>query len=175
MVMSMLEAGGLPVFSDDIRTLDEDNPKGYHEYEPVKQLHNNQEDKTWVGDSRGQALKVISQLLKELPGPYGYKVVFMHRNLEEVTASQNKMLIRRGRPAAAGADQQIISLFQEHINAVKEWLEKQPNFEVLHVAHREVLDDPLGQARKISRFLNLDLDVDKMAAAVDTELYRNRT
>ena len=38
MLMKMLEAGGLPVVADGIRTADEDNPKGYYEDERVKGL-----------------------------------------------------------------------------------------------------------------------------------------
>ena len=174
MLMSMLEAGGLTVVSDHLRTADEDNPKGYHEYEPVKQLHR-QEDKTWIGDARGKAIKVISQLLKALPGPYRYKVVFLHRNLEEVIASQNKMLVRRGQPPKAGSDEQMMALFREHVKAVKEWLARQSNFEVIHVKHKDVLDDPQGQAKQINKLLNLDLDAERMAAAVDRNLYRNRS
>ena len=32
MMMKMLEAGGMQVLTDNIRTPDEDNPKGYYEF-----------------------------------------------------------------------------------------------------------------------------------------------
>ena len=38
MMMKMLEAGGIPPLQDNIRTADEDNPKGYYEFERVKKL-----------------------------------------------------------------------------------------------------------------------------------------
>ena len=38
MMMKMLEAGGLSVLTDSIRQADIDNPKGYYEYERVKNL-----------------------------------------------------------------------------------------------------------------------------------------
>src|SRR3569833_284119 len=38
MLMQMLAAGGVPVMSDGLREADEDNPRGYVEYEPVKNL-----------------------------------------------------------------------------------------------------------------------------------------
>ena len=38
MLMKMLEAGGVPIVTDGLRTADEDNPKGYYELERVKNL-----------------------------------------------------------------------------------------------------------------------------------------
>ena len=40
MAMKMLEAGGMELVVDNIRTADEDNPKGYYEDERVKDLEN---------------------------------------------------------------------------------------------------------------------------------------
>ena len=36
MMMKMLEAGGMQILTDNLRTADENNPKGYYEYERVK-------------------------------------------------------------------------------------------------------------------------------------------
>ena len=36
MMMKMLEAGGMELLTDGIRTADEDNPQGYYEFERVK-------------------------------------------------------------------------------------------------------------------------------------------
>jgi hypothetical protein len=38
MMMAMLEAGGVPIMTDAEREADIDNPKGYFEYERVKNL-----------------------------------------------------------------------------------------------------------------------------------------
>jgi hypothetical protein len=35
MMMKMLEAGGIPPLTDEIREADKDNPKGYYEFERV--------------------------------------------------------------------------------------------------------------------------------------------
>jgi hypothetical protein len=43
MAMKMLEAGGVPLLMDGIRTADEDSPKGYFEFERVKDLASEQE------------------------------------------------------------------------------------------------------------------------------------
>ncbi len=95
MIMKMLEAGGLPVLTDGLRAADEDNPKGYYEVERVKGLAE-ETDKGWLAEARGKGIKVISYLLKSLPPQFNYRVVFIRREIEEVLASQRKMLARRG-------------------------------------------------------------------------------
>ena len=59
MAMKMLQAGGMQTTADGIRTADEDNPEGYFEDERVKDLAE-MEDKDWLKDSRGKAIKVIA-------------------------------------------------------------------------------------------------------------------
>ena len=49
MMMKMLEAGGLAPMTDSIREADIDNPKGYYEYERVKDLEN-EKDKSFQKD-----------------------------------------------------------------------------------------------------------------------------
>ena len=95
MMMRMLDAAGLEILTDHERRADEDNPKGYYEHERVKDLES-EADKSWVREARGKVLKVISHLLKDLPDENFYNVIFMRRDLDEVIASQNKMLERRG-------------------------------------------------------------------------------
>ena len=64
MMMQMLAAGGLSVLSDGMRQADEDKPRGYYELEAAKKLA---ADNTWLGKARGQAVKVVAQLLPSLP------------------------------------------------------------------------------------------------------------
>ena len=174
MMMGMLEAGGVEILTDRLREADEDNPKGYFEFEPVKQLA---EDKTksWLEDAPGKAVKVISELLKELPSDFSFRLIFMNRNLEEVIASQNKMLVRGGQPPAAGDDERMTLLFERHLEKVKQWTDRQSHFEVLFLDYKKVLEDPAGKAEQIKAFLQRELDLTKMARVVDRQLYRNRS
>ena len=113
MMMKMLEAGGVPIMTDAIRTADVDNPKGYYEYERVKELEK-ETDKRYVREGRGKALKVISFLLKELPDDNFYRVVFMRRDLGEVISSQNKMLDRRGwSQVLPDPDEPVVHIYAE--------------------------------------------------------------
>ena len=107
MLMKMLDAGGVPPLTDNIRTADEDNPKGYYEFERVKALDKG--DTAWVADAHGKSVKVISALLKHLPADQSYRVVYVRRNMDEILASQRKMLVRRGEdPDKIDDAQQII-------------------------------------------------------------------
>src|SRR5262245_12295550 len=93
MMMSMLEAGGLGALTDGIRAADEDNPKGYYEFERVKKI---KQDTAWLADAKGRVVKMISQLLLDLPAAYQYRIIFMRRNIDEILASQKQMMVRRG-------------------------------------------------------------------------------
>jgi hypothetical protein len=172
MMMKMLEAGGIPPVTDEIREADEDNPKGYYEFERVKQM--DQGDTSWVPGAQGKVVKVISALLKHLPDDHQYRVVFVRRNMPEILASQRKMLIRRGEDPDKMDDKQMAMLFEKHLRQVEEWMAARPNFQVLYVHYTDVLTDPMPQIAKINEFLGEALDTQAMATVVDRNLYRNR-
>jgi hypothetical protein len=172
MLMKMLEAGGLPLVTDGLRTADEDNPKGYYEVERVKNLAN-ETAKGYLRDARGKGLKVISYLLRSLPRDLNYKVLFIRRDLDEILASQKKMLDRRAE-AHDLAPEKMRDLFQDDLWRSTYLLKHQPQFDSLDVHYTEILSQPLEQAKRINAFLGGRLDVESMASAVDPKLYRNR-
>jgi hypothetical protein len=172
MMMKMLEAGGIPPITDELRTADEDNPKGYYEFERVKQMDKGDID--WVPNAKGKVVKVISALLKYLPGDQPYRVVFVRRNMPEILASQRKMLIRRGEDPNKMDDEQMAMLFEKHVKQVEAWLASQPNIRTLYVHYSDVLANPLPQIAAINDFLGGTLGTGRMAEVVDPELYRNR-
>jgi len=172
MMMKMLEAGGLTVLTDSIRQADIDNPKGYYEYERVKNLEK-ETDKSYVREARGKVLKVISFLLKDLPDDNFYRVVFMRRHLDEVISSQNKMLDRRGEDAIEDRET-MAEAYRNHLAAVKILVRKRPNLEMLEFRYDEAVKNPKEAARSVNAFLGGALDERAMAAVIDGELYRNR-
>ncbi len=171
MTMQMLESGGLDIATDGIRKPGEDNPKGYYEYERVKDLEK-ETDKSYLEEFRGKTIKVISFLLKDLPETNNYKVVFMRRNLDEILASQAKMLKNRGE-ASESSNEEMLELYNNHLWKVNYLLKHRPCFEFLEVNYKDVVENPRREAEHISEFLG-NLDVDKMTSAVDEKLYRNR-
>jgi hypothetical protein len=173
MLMQMLESGGMPIVTDKIRTPDEDNPKGYHELERVKELDKTS-DKTWLKNHRGQVIKTISFLLQDLPLDVNYRVLFMRRNLDEVLRSQNKMLERNGATGAGAPDDKMRQNYELHLRKVHYWLTHKPNFQVLYLDYSAVVEDPRREATRIKAFLGRALNVEAMASAVESGLYRNR-
>ncbi len=171
MMMRMLEAGGLPVLTDGVREANEDNPRGYYEFERVKALEH---DGAWLKKARGKAVKVISALLEHLPEGYTYKVVFMERHLDEVLASQKRMLVRQGKPTDTVDDESMRALFQKHLEQSKRWLSQQPHVDVLYVSYNETIEDPAQKAAKVNRFLGGNLDEEAMRRVIDPTLYRQR-
>jgi len=171
MMMRMLEAGGLPVLVDHVRTADEDNPEGYYEFERVKKI---EQDTAWLDDAHGKVVKMISALLTHLPPGHTYKVVFMRRKLDEVLASQRQMLIRRGKPTDATSDERMAQFFTRHLEKVDAWMQAQPNLEVLYVSYNELMEDPQTHCARVAGFLGLPMDPARMAAVASTRLYRQR-
>jgi len=171
MMMKMLEAGGLEVVSDHLRRADVDNPLGYYEFERVKKI---EEDQSWLPDTQGKVVKMVSTLLQHLPRDYDYKIVFMQRDMEELIASQNKMLQRLGKEGGRASDDVMAGLFQKHLREVKHWLAQQPNMETLYVPYNNVVRNPAAYSQQVGSFLGRDLNLDRMIATVDTSLYRNK-
>jgi len=172
MMMKVLEAGGLPPLTDNIRTADEDNPKGYYEFERVKQLPKG--DVAWLPDAQGKVVKVIAALLPSLPGGYDYRVIFMQRAMPEVLASQRQMLIRRGEDPDKIPDEAMAKLFEKHLRQVDDWIKQQPNVERLDVNYNDMLKKPQPFIDQIDAFLGNQLDRAKMATVVDPSLHRQR-
>lgn len=171
MMMKAIDAGGIEPMIDHIRKADEDNPKGYYEFEPVKKTR---EDASWLTDAPGKVVKMVYRLLYDLPANYQYRVVFMRRDLTEVLASQKKMLERSGKTGGGVPDAQMAALFNAELQKCEKWIAEQPNFKVLYIDHREMIKDAKTQSEKINAFLDGDLNVDAMAKTVDPSLYRNR-
>ncbi|HEV2969318.1 MAG TPA: sulfotransferase [Pirellulales bacterium] len=169
LMMQMLSAGGIEIVTDAIRAADTDNPRGYLEFEQVKKI---KQDSSWLSDTRNKAFKMVSQLLRDLPPGERYRVLFMERDLDEVLASQEKMLERLGRPAAPR--ERMKAAFQTHLEELDRWLAGQPHIAVLRVSYNELLEDPVAQAERVCHFFERIMDLDAMVAAVDPSLYRNR-
>jgi len=172
MMMKMLDAGGLPILTDNLREADANNPKGYYEFERVKELPNG--DYGWIPEAGGKVVKIVTGLIMNLPSDARYKVIFMQRAMKEVLSSQKKMLGRLGREDDKVEDEKMKKIYQEHLKQVNAWIAKQPNIEVLYVNYNTMLDNPLESLQKVNEFLGGDLDVKVMAGVVDKELYRER-
>ena len=171
MMMKMLEAGGIVVITDSKRQADEDNPNGYFELENVKEI---KRDHSWLDSSKGEAVKMVSMLLYDLPQDRDYILIFMKRNLDEVIASQKVMLARKGeRPRAE--DEEMKRLFSKHLSEIEAWLSERKNFKILYINYGDVVKQPKETAENIQKFLGRGLNIDNMIKSVDPALYRQRS
>jgi hypothetical protein len=172
LMMMMMESAGIPPLTDHRRSADNDNPRGYFEFERVKKLR--QGDKEWLSQAQGKVVKVISALLAYLPPDYSYQVLFMQRALPEILASQKKMLINRSEDPDKIKDEEIAQSFKSHLAQVMEWLSKQPNFSTYYVDYNRLLQEPDPEVHHINQFLGGNLDEGCMLASIDPSLYRQR-
>jgi hypothetical protein len=171
MMMRMLETGGLPVMTDHIRTADDDNPNGYYEFEAVKRT---KQDARWLQDSPGKAVKMVYCLLYDLPADRSYRVLFMRRNLEEVLASQRRMLARKGVANTPEQDAQMEALFRRELAAFYNWVATQSHIQMIDVDYNRIQAEPLLELTRVRDFLGGTVDLRLMAKVVDSNLYRNR-
>ena len=171
MMMKILAEGGLPIVTDELRGADEDNPNGYFEMERVKQMSTG--NVAWLSDAGGKVVKVISGLLEYLPPTYSYKVIFMEREIQEILASQRKMLEHRGEKSQV-EDAEMEAQFQKHLDAVKPWLVRQPNMGVLYISYNALMANPDPYCRRVIEFTGSALDLERMLTVPSGRLYRNR-
>ena len=128
MMMQVLKAGGIEPVTDNERMPDQDNSKGYYEHNGAKALAKGQYD--CLVNAEGRSVKVVSTLLKHLPSDCHYKVIFMHRDLDEVLASQTTMLKNLQQEASSEvADDKLKTLYIKHINTVEKWLKESANID----------------------------------------------
>ncbi|MFM8289010.1 MAG: tetratricopeptide repeat protein, partial [Planctomycetaceae bacterium] len=170
MMMQMLQAGGITPFADDHRPADESNPKGYLEHELARKLA---ADQTWVGGAKGQAVKIVAQLLPHLPRDHKYRIVMMHRPLAEIVASQKKLLKRLGKEGGQISDESLQKTFAQQVRQVRALLghfRQQGLLDVLDIKYHDVLRDPQSVARQLAGFMGTQFDVGKAAWAVDPSL-----
>lgn len=171
LMMQMIDAGGIPALTDNIRVADEDNPKGYYEFEAVKRTR---KDASWLKQAAGKVVKMVHLLLLDLPLNRQYRVVFMQRHLDEVVKSQNIMLERQGKSGTDTERERIIKVFRAQMKQVDKWVQDHPCFKILYVDYNEVVRDPAPSVEAVNAFLGGDLDTETMMAVVDPSLYRNR-
>lgn len=171
MMMQLLEAGGLHIFTDNLRGADENNLKGYYEHEAVKII---QKDNSWMKNAVGKTIKVVSHLLSSLPMRYKYKIVFMERDIDEVITSQSKMLQNMGKLAQDTAHYSVENSFRQTNDKIKKWLEDKPNMNVLFVDYQETIKNSEKIIKQLNTFFDGKLNTENMLPIIDKNMYRTQ-
>jgi hypothetical protein len=171
LMMQMLAAGGLTPLTDGLRVSDVNNPRGYFEWEKIKQLPN---EPGCIAEAEGKVVKVISALLRNIPSAFEYRVIFMTRALEEIMNSQRQMIRQLDTSDRLVQDRVMMAAFETHLRQVSAWLETHTEIAVCRVEHRAMFEIPHAEAVRIQQFLKLPLDIGEMSRQVDPSLYRQR-
>jgi predicted AlkP superfamily phosphohydrolase/phosphomutase/tetratricopeptide (TPR) repeat protein len=175
LMMQMLVAGGMDVISDGMREADTDNPKGYFEWEAIKQIGEKPELLDDV-EYNGKALKAISMLLDKMPRQHTYKVIFMMRPVREIAASQTKMIQRLGTEGAEVEESRLVRELARHRAESVNWLKEAKNVEHILVEYPSLIGEPDTTINEVVDFLGSDYlsKPEEMKSAIDGSLYRNK-
>ncbi|MBS0632367.1 MAG: alkaline phosphatase family protein [Verrucomicrobia bacterium] len=174
LMMQLLQAGGISLQTDGQRAADIDNPEGYLEWEAIKTLPKNPRV---LDEADGRAIKVISLLLPALPRRHKYKVIFMQRPVEEVAASQLKMLQRRFPAKTHAAPEKMAATLRQHRDETLALLRAQKNIEVLEVSYPDLVRAPADWLPRLAAFLapRWPLATENLPAIIKPALHRQRT
>jgi hypothetical protein len=176
MMMQMIQAGGFSILTDDLRLADENNPRGYLEFEPAKRILT---DQSWIAGATGKAVKLVSPLLTSLPRKSGiqYRIILMLRPMMEIAASQRAMLARSGKEGGQVPDENLVAIYERQIAITRTFLahlQFHGHAEVMEVSYHGTLEDPAAVAKRLGAFLGEEFNQAAAARAVDASLYRSR-
>jgi predicted AlkP superfamily phosphohydrolase/phosphomutase/tetratricopeptide (TPR) repeat protein len=176
LMMQILEAGGMKILTDKKRSADVDNPKGYYEWEPIKQIAAKPELLD-AEDLDRCAIKCISMLLQSMPLKHNYKVIFMTRPIDEIVESQRKMIDRLGTQGFGLDIEQLRRGLTAHRNETRNWLKSVPHMELVEIDYPALVQDPSPQLARIIGFLGADRlpKSFEMARVVDPSLHRRKS
>ncbi len=170
MLMQMLEAGGITPLKDDQKPADRYNPNGYYIYSPLlkKPLSFN-----FFADMQAdQAVKVFAKLLPFIPNQYRYKILFINRDLKEISVSiKVKQRKLQQNLKYWSANYPEMNRLQRVYDKALNWAKKQENIELIELNYENTLKHPLLAAEQIATFINKDLNVDAMTKVVDASLH----
>ena len=169
MMMQMLDKGGIVPFTDGDREADSDNPKGYYEHSKATRLAT---DSGWIPEARGKGVKIVAQLLDHLPNNQKYRIVFMDRDLREISRSQKAMLQRMKKSGSKLDDATLMKTLDRQVGMIEQFMHTSMNIQCLFIDYASAIMDPAGTASKLNAFLGNKLDEPAMANAVDPNLRR---
>ncbi len=173
LMMQMLSAGGMEVFTDGKRESDENNPWGYFEHDAVLRL---KRDANWLGSAANKAVKIVSPLLTFLPPRFHYKIIFMERPVMDVMVSQQRMLQHNGKANETTISLNVLNKYQQNLEQIPEWAERnKSNVEILRIPYNDLVSNPGSYTSSIQGFLGMQLDQDKMKATVDRSLHHTKS
>ena len=173
LMMRMLLAAGMPLLVDGACAADDDNPDGYFEWQPIKELAR---QPALIEQAAGQAVNVVSALLIALPRRHRYRVIFMLRPVEEIAASQLRMRARLEPEAALPDAAKLADWLARHREGVLDLLRREPNVALHLVEYPALVRSPREAVANLRSFLELAAPetADRMLVVIDPTKQRTR-
>jgi tetratricopeptide (TPR) repeat protein len=183
LMMQVLEAAGIPPFTDNERQPDESNNMGYYEHTRVATLLSNS-DRSWIRAAKGRAIKVVAPLLANLPRKLSkpdsqpeelhYRVLFMERDMEEIVQSQKAILQRLGKGDAVGNSAgDVAKAYRQQERHAKAWCVRL-KIAAMSVNFHDLVHDSENVLPELARFLGVTDNLSAMRGCIDPALYRER-
>ena len=101
-----------------------------------------------------------------------YRLIFMHRDMREVVASQKAMLERLGRKGGELAEARLMRAYTQQLVRVQTWLRRRAEIPVLAAELRGGAGGPGGHGGRLARFLGEPFDAHGAAAAIEPSFRR---
>ena len=172
LMMQMLQAAGMELMTDGKRQADEDNLEGYWEWMEIKSLKKNPR---LIEQAEGKVIKVISALIPQLPPRHRYRIIFMKRPVEEVVASQWKMLERSGQ-APKSEKGHLIQTQQTHVEQTLAMLRQRKDVDLIEIDYPSLVADPAEQLPALTDFLGDMVSLpEQLASVIQPALHRNKS
>ena len=171
LMMRMLEAGGVEPYYGKEKPMEFreggvnylNHNRMLRETDKIKHLRHG--DGSWLEECRGKVVKILTPTQIQPPRGYPYKFIYCDRKTKNIAKSQEKYAIISRKLNAPDPE-----MLQPAINlARKEGFKLLRSYEdssMMIVKFEEVLKKPRVIASRVVQFLNMDLDLDKMASVV---------
>ena len=155
LVMSMLQAGGVPLVEDMAVS---------HEYSPALNLP---EDDAWLTlFAYGRAVKMLDPHRHVPPHGHKYAVLWLDREVAEQARSIAKLLILLHRIPAARVDGKRLEHSLRRDRALARAIWKDRGARMFDLRFERILEDPLGAAAAIGLWVGVPFDARAAAAVV---------
>jgi predicted AlkP superfamily phosphohydrolase/phosphomutase/tetratricopeptide (TPR) repeat protein len=162
MLMQMLNAAGMPIFTDGKRTPDKSNPQGYFESEKVKKIHKNN---SWLIHVKGKAVKIVVPLIKYLSPKWQYRIIFIERDMDDIIRSQARMLHTVNQNEPLLTNDRLGQIYRVQLEQSKKLLIK-GNVAVLFIKYDYIRVKPMLASQKINQLFQGKLNETAMANVV---------
>ena len=166
LMMQILNKSSMPLLIDGVREKDVNNPKGYFELEAVKKIV---KDNSFLKKAEGKAVKVVCPLPIYLDLSYKYRVVVMRRNMEEILASQGKMLNKD----QSNSKSTFSKIYSNHLDKMYAFFTKN-NIEYIDVWYSDLIQNSDEVIDGVVKFCKLDNNLKELKNVISPDLYRNK-